>query len=120
MLAAQEGTYGDALAEEERHPYMWAVKGHYYSPELSFYNFPYLFGLLFGLGLYGIYRKNPTAFPDEYDALLASTGRASAAELASRFGIDLRSREFWRSSLDLIRTDIDRLHDLASSESAVP
>ena len=108
MLAAQEGTYGDALAENERHPYMWAVKGHYYSPELSFYNFPYLFGLLFGLGLYAIYRKDPIAFPDRYDALLASTGRASAADLAAWFGIDLRSREFWRSSLDVIREDIHR------------
>ncbi|MBW3632845.1 MAG: oligoendopeptidase F, partial [Chloroflexi bacterium] len=114
MLAAQEGTYGEALSKDERHPYMWAVKGHYYSPELSFYNFPYLFGLLFGLGLYAIYRKDPMTFPDQYDALLASTGRASAAELAARFGIDLRSREFWRSSLDLIRTDIDRLQNLAA------
>ncbi len=115
MLAAQEGTYGDALAKDERHPYMWAVKGHYYSPENSYYNFPYLFGLLFGLGLYAIYRKDPATFPDQYDALLASTGRAGAADLAARFGIDLRSREFWRSSLDVIRTDIDRLEELAGS-----
>ena len=114
MLVAQEGTYGEALSKDERHPYMWAVKGHYYSPELSFYNFPYLFGLLFGLGLYAIYRQDPITFPDQYDALLASTGRASAADLASRFGIDLRSREFWRSSLDIIRADIDRLEELAA------
>jgi pepF/M3 family oligoendopeptidase len=44
MLAAQEATYGDALAKDERHPYMWAVKGHYFSPDLSYYNYPYLFG----------------------------------------------------------------------------
>ena len=112
MLAAQEATYGDALAKEERHPYMWAVKGHYYSPDLSYYNYPYLFGLLFGLGLYAIYRKEPEAFPDRYDALLASTGRASAADLAARFNIDLRDREFWRSSLAVIRDDIDRLQEL--------
>ena len=113
MLAAQDATYGDALAKDERHPYMWAVKGHYYSPELSFYNFPYLFGLLFGLGLYAIYRREPDSFPERYDVLLASTGRASAADLAATFGIDLRSREFWRSSLDVIRADIDRLEALA-------
>jgi oligoendopeptidase F len=113
MLAAQESTYGDALAEEERHPYMWAVKGHYYSPDLSYYNYPYLFGLLFGLGLYAIYRKEPDSFPDRYDALLASTGQASAADLAERFEIDLRNREFWRSSLAVIRDDIDRLEELA-------
>jgi pepF/M3 family oligoendopeptidase len=114
MLTAQAATYGDALAKEERHPYMWAVKGHYYSPELSYYNYPYLFGLLFGLGLYATYREQPESFPDRYDALLASTGRASAAELAARFGIDLRDREFWRSSLAVIRDDIDRLDELAA------
>jgi oligoendopeptidase F len=113
MLAAQEATYGDALTKEERHPYMWAVKGHYYSPELSYYNYPYLFGLLFGLGLYAIYRKEPEAFPDRYDALLASTGSASASDLAARFDIDLRDRAFWRSSLAVIRADIDRLEELA-------
>jgi oligoendopeptidase F len=114
MLAAQEATYGDALAREERHPYMWAAKGHYYSADLSYYNYPYLFGLLFGVGLYAIYRKEPETFPDRYDALLASTGRASAADLAARFDIDLRDREFWRSSLEVIRDDIDRLEALAT------
>ncbi|HEX5992162.1 MAG TPA: M3 family metallopeptidase, partial [Thermomicrobiales bacterium] len=114
MLAAQDATYGDALAKEERHPYMWAVKGHYYSADLSYYNYPYLFGLLFGLGLYAIYRKEPETFPDRYDALLASTGRASAAALAARFDIDLRDRAFWRSSLEVIRDDIDRLEALAA------
>ena len=114
MLAAQEAAYGDALSKDERHPYMWAVKGHYYSPELSYYNYPYLFGLLFGLGLYAIYRREPAAFPDRYDALLASTGRASAADLAARFDIDLRDRGFWRSSHAVIRDDIDRLEELAA------
>jgi oligoendopeptidase F len=114
MLAAQEATYGDALAKAERHPYMWAVKGHYYSPDLSYYNYPYLFGLLFGLGLYAIYRQEPSAFPDRYDALLASTGRADAADLAARFDIDLRDRAFWWSSLAVIRDDIDRLEELAA------
>ena len=115
MLAAQEATYGDALAPQERHPYMWAVKGHYYSPDLSYYNYPYLFALLFGLGLYAIYRREPGAFPDRYDALLASTGRASAADLAARFDIDLRDPGFWRSSLDVTRDDIDRLQELVAS-----
>jgi pepF/M3 family oligoendopeptidase len=113
MLAAQEATYGDALAKEERHPYMWVVKGHYYSAELSYYNYPYLFGLLFGLGLYAIYRNEPETFPNRYDALLASTGRASAADLAARFDIDLHDPGFWRSSLAVIRDDIDRLEALA-------
>ncbi|MDQ3226627.1 MAG: M3 family metallopeptidase, partial [Chloroflexota bacterium] len=117
MLDAQDGTYADGLAKDERHPYMWAVKGHYYSPGLSFYNFPYLFGLLFGLGLYATYQREPELFPDRYDALLGSTGLSSAADLAARFDIDLRSRAFWSASLDVIRADIDRFEKLVARGS---
>ena len=112
MLKAQEGTYGDGLDAEARHPYMWAVKGHYYRPEQSFYNFPYLFGLLFGLGLYAEARRDPAGFPGRYDALLRDTGNATASELAERFGIDLRAPAFWRAGLDVVRADIDRLEAL--------
>lgn len=112
MLAAQEATYGDGLDPEARHPYMWAVKGHYYRPEQSFYNFPYLFGLLFGLGLFAEARRDPAGFPASYDELLRDTGSATATELAGRFGIDLRAPEFWRAGLDVVRADIDRLETL--------
>lgn len=112
MLSAQDGTYGDAIDPAARHSFMWAVKGHYYDPDLPFYNFPYLFGLLFGLGLYAARERAPGGFTEKYDALLGATGLAPAAELAAGFGIDLRSRAFWRSSLDVVRTDIARFEEL--------
>lgn len=107
MIEAQKQTYGDGVADDGLHPYMWAVKGHYYIPNLAFYNYPYMFGLLFGLGLYAKYQEDPETFRASYDDLLSSTGMADAAELASRFGFDIRERDFWRSSLDVIRQDID-------------
>lgn len=112
MLDAQRQTYGDGLDQSRLHPYMWAVKGHYYSTGRSFYNYPYMFGLLFGLGLYARYQADPTAFKASYDDLLSSTGLADAATLAARFGIDIRTPDFWRASLDLIRRDIDRFEQL--------
>ncbi len=115
MLDAQKETYGDGLDPDLLHPYMWAVKGHYYSAGRSFYNYPYMFGLLFGLGLYARYRESPDSFRAGYDDLLAWTGRAAAAELATRFGIDIRSAEFWRSSLDVIRADVDRFEELTAT-----
>jgi oligoendopeptidase F len=115
MLDAQRQTYGDGLDEAVLHPYMWAVKGHYYSTGRSFYNFPYMFGLLFGLGLYAIYKREPESFTERYDELLASTGLADAAALAERMGIDIRSGDFWRASLAIIRDDIDRFEALASA-----
>jgi pepF/M3 family oligoendopeptidase len=114
MLAAQEETYGDGLDRDLRHPYMWAAKPHYYSTG-SFYNFPYMFGQLFGLGLYARYEAGPEGFRASYDDLLSSTGLADAAALAGRFGIDIRSVEFWRSSLDIIRADITRFEELVAA-----
>ncbi|TMC97443.1 MAG: M3 family oligoendopeptidase [Chloroflexi bacterium] len=112
MLEAQRETYGDGLDESRLHPYMWAMKPHYYSTEVSFYNYPYMFGLLFGLGLYAQYQQDPEKFKQGYDALLSSTGLADAATLAAEFGIDIRSADFWRASLDIVRGDIERFEGL--------
>jgi len=112
MLDSQRQTYGEGLDPELLHSYMWAVKSHYYNPGLSYYNFPYMFGLLFGLGLYAHYLDDPQRFKVDYDDLLSSTGLGDAAELAGRFGIELRELDFWRASLDVIRRDIKRFEQL--------
>ncbi|MCB0116190.1 MAG: M3 family oligoendopeptidase [Caldilineaceae bacterium] len=106
MRDAQLQTYGDGLDETQLHPFMWAAKGHYYSTSRSYYNFPYMFGLLFALGLYARYQDDPDSFRTDYDDLLSSTGMFSAAELATRFDIDIKTPDFWRSSLDVIRAEI--------------
>jgi oligoendopeptidase F len=113
MLESQRATYGDGLDASTLHPYMWAVKGHYYSTGRSYYNWPYTFGLLFGLGLYAVYQDEPNQFRAGYDDLLSSTGLDNAAGLARRFDIDIRSADFWRASLDIIRRNIDRFERLA-------
>ena len=69
---------------------MWAAKPHYYGS--TFYNWPYTFGLLFGLGLYARWQDDPAGFRAGYDDLLSSTGLGTAAELAARFGIDVARR----------------------------
>jgi pepF/M3 family oligoendopeptidase len=107
MLSCQKQTYGDGLDARYMHKYMWTWKPHYYYAGLSFYNFPYAFGLLFGLGLYAIYQQRGAAFVPDYEALLASTGQADAATLAKRFKIDIRQKAFWKGSLDLIAQRID-------------
>ena len=110
MRDAQRETYGDGLDAELLHPYMWAAKPHYYGS--LFYNYPYMFGLLFSLGLYARYTSDPQAFQAGYDDLLASTGLGDAATLAQRFGIDIRSIDFWRSSLDVIRAQVAQFEEL--------
>jgi len=107
MLRAQVETYANGLDPQHLHPYMWAWKPHYYRTDLSFYNFPYAFGLLFGLGLYAIYQERGDSFLPEYDALLRSTGEGTAADLATRFGLDIRHRAFWEASLKVIEERIE-------------
>ena len=112
MLDAQKQTYGEGLDEEHLHPYMWLLKPHYYMSEQHFYNFPYAFGLLFGLGMFAIYRKEGEDFILQYKELLRSTGEGKVADLAAGFGIDVRSQDFWRESLGVIREYIDQYCEL--------
>jgi oligoendopeptidase F len=112
MLSSQRQTYGDGLDDGFLHGYMWAAKPHYYGLT-SFYNYPYMFGLLFGLGLYAIYQDEPSGFQQRYDDLLSSTGLDDAATLAGRFGIDIRQPEFWRGSLRVVAADIERFVKIA-------
>ena len=108
MENAQKATYGEALDERYLHKYMWTWKPHYYYAGLSFYNFPYSFGLLFGTGLYAIYQQRGADFVPDYKNLLASTGEANAAELADRFGINIRTSKFWEDSLAVIAGEVER------------
>ena len=113
MLECQKRSYGDGLDGEALHPYMWAVKGHYYLAGLSFYNFPYTFGALFSLGLYAEFLREPELFRARYDDLLSSTGLEDVAPLAARFGIDIRSKAFWKGSLDVIISSIDEYEKIS-------
>lgn len=108
MLNAQKEAYGHGLDHEFLHPYMWLCKPHYYSADYNFYNFPYAFGLLFAKGLYAEYLKRGKEFVKEYDKMLSVTGKLAIADVAKVMNIDIKSVEFWRSSLDLIRKDIEK------------
>ncbi len=94
MLTAQAEAYGDGLDQSTAHPYMWAVKPHYYSSH--FYNWPYTYGLLFGLGLFAHYREDPERFRTRYDDVLSRAGMNTAEEL----GAVVRLRRHRRGVLD--------------------
>ncbi len=108
MERAQKATYGAGLDEKYLQKYMWTWKPHYYASGFSFYNYPYAFGLLFATGLYAIYQQRGAEFVPAYKNLLASTGEASAADLADKFGINIRTKKFWADSLAIIGKRIER------------
>lgn len=113
MIEAQKKAYGNGLDQEYLHPYMWVNKSHYYYADRNFYNFPYAFGLLFSKGLYAKYLQDKEGFVKEYDNFLSATGKNTIADVAKIMGIDVRSKDFYRTSLELIKKDIDRFIYLA-------
>lgn len=112
MLSAQADAYGDGLDQSTAHPYMWAVKPHYYSSH--FYNWPYTYGFLFGLGLFAKYREDPQRFQLSYDDVLSRAGMNTAEELGAVFGFDVSNESFWTASLDVLRDHIDQYTALAA------
>jgi len=112
MIQAQKNTYGDGLDPEFLHPYMWLCKSHYYRGGLSFYNFPYAFGLLFAKGLYAQYLKDRTGFPAKYVKLLAATGKNAVEDATRMVGIDVTKRDFWVGSFEILKEDLDLFLEL--------
>ena len=111
MSEAWEKWYGDSLAEPD--PLFWASKLHFYISGLSFYNFPYLFGYLFSLGVYARRDGLGDEFYPRYEALLRDTGRMTAEDLAQRhLGVDLTRPGFWRETVAGLESRIDRFEAL--------
>jgi oligoendopeptidase F len=111
MLSAQRDGYGDGLDQSTAHPHMWVLKPHYYGSH--FYNWPYTYGLLFGLGLYAQYQLDPEKFRDGYDDVLSRAGMDTAEQLGQAFGIDVTSESFWTASLDVLRARMQNYEQLA-------
>lgn len=111
MESAQRRSYGEDFSLYN--PRQWMSKPHYYSFGMHYYNYPYTFGYLFGLGVYAQYQQDPESFKQRYEKLLASTGSADAKTLAQEFGIDIEDVAFWRSSLAVSKARIDEFVQLA-------
>ncbi len=118
MRQAQADAYGDGIDLDTRHPYMWILKPHYYSAH--FYNWPYTYGLLFGLGLYARYQADPERFRVGYDDLLSRAGMNTAEELGATFGLDVTDISFWTASLDVCRSRIAQYEELAAELVPLP
>lgn len=118
MNDAQADAYGDGIDQSTAHPYMWLLKPHYYGSH--FYNWPYTYGLLFGLGLFAEYRRDPEAFRVGYDDVLSRAGMDTAEELGEAFGLDVTDEAFWTASLDVVRDRITQYETLASEFTPDP
>jgi pepF/M3 family oligoendopeptidase len=116
MLKAQKEAYGDGLNPEYLNSGMWIVKSHYYSGYLSFYNFPYAFGLLFAKGIYAKFLEQGHKFVPQVNKLLRATGQMTVEDAAKVVGIDVTDPNFWRNGLEVIKEDINFFMQLTENK----
>lgn len=97
--------YGDTLTEVD--DMFWASKLHFSISSLGFYNYPYLFGYLFSLGIYGQKDLVSGNFTDLYHGILKDTGTMTAENLIQKhLKQDISAPEFWRESLAIVEKQI--------------
>jgi oligoendopeptidase F len=103
--------YEDSLASYDE--MFWASKLHFSISQLSFYNYPYLFGYLFSLGIYAQRERYGAAFNALYTTLLRDTGTRTAEDLVQQhLQQDIRQPAFWQASLDIVDRSVRQLEAL--------
>ncbi|NET31787.1 MAG: M3 family oligoendopeptidase [Cyanothece sp. SIO1E1] len=116
MRASWQIWYEDSLSEYDE--MFWASKLHFSMSSLSFYNYPYLFGYLFSLGIYAQRHQHGADFNQLYTSILRDTGGMTAEELVNRYlQQDIRQPEFWQNSLAMVEQLVKRFETLVEELS---
>ncbi len=111
MTASQKHWYENTLTEYDE--MFWASKLHFSIAGLSFYNYPYLFGYLFSMGIYAKRDSLGAGFHAKYVELLRDTGRMSAEELVLKhFNEDISKKEFWLRSIRIVEDSVAKYKSL--------
>lgn len=119
MAQSWQHWYEDSLSEYD--DLFWASKLHFSIAGLGFYNYPYLFGYLFSLGIYAQQAKYGEAFNDLYTNLLRDTGSMTAEALVlQHLQQDIRQPQFWRESLEIVEASVIQFEGLVDQHLASP
>ena len=111
MHDAWEKWYGNTLSEYD--DMFWASKLHFSIAEFGFYNYPYLFGYLFALGVYAQKDQQGDNFRLSYRELLKDTGRMSAeACIQKHLDRNIENMDFWQESLNIVDASISEFETL--------
>ncbi len=126
MSASWKMWYEDSLSQYDN--LFWASKLHFSISGLGFYNYPYLFGYLFSLGIYaqqplatsvpapGQSQNNNSTFNQRYTDLLRDTGTLTAEDLVVRhLQKDLSQPQFWQDSLSIVDKSVTQFEQLVSA-----
>ena len=106
--------YEDSLSDYD--DMFWATKLHFSMSQLGFYNYPYLFGYLFSLGIYAQQNNYGADFNTLYTQILRDTGSMTAEELVSHhLKQDISQPQFWEASLDIVEKSVVAFEQLAQA-----
>lgn len=113
MVEAQKEAFFGTLADDGYHSLFWASKLHFFLTRSPFYNFPYTFGYLFASGVYNRAKTEGPSFADNYEALLADTGKMSSEDIARKhMGVDLTKGDFWNEAVKRSLADVEPFEQL--------
>jgi oligoendopeptidase F len=106
--------YDDSLSEYD--DMFWASKLHFSISGFGFYNYPYLFGYLFSLGIYSQREQFGDDFESRYRQILCDTGSMTAEALVQKhLQKDIRDAQFWNDSIAIIDRQLAKFSDLAEA-----
>lgn len=104
--------YGGTLSEYNS--MFWASKLHFSLTGISFYNYPYLMGYLFSLGIYFEGQKMGPGFAEVYRKLLCDTGVLSAEGIIEKyFKKNIQEESFWQDSIQVALKSISEFENLS-------
>ena len=106
--------YEDSLSEYD--DMFWATKLHFSISQLGFYNYPYLFGYLFSLGIYAQQEQYGVNFNELYTNILRDTGSMTAEELVTHhLQQDISHPQFWEASLKIVEQSVAQFEELVQT-----
>jgi oligoendopeptidase F len=115
-LEVQSESLGPAFELTQGYETYWSYIPHFvHSP---FYVYAYAFGDCLVNSLYSLYREAHPGFVGKYLAMLEAGGSRHYSELLKPFGLDPRTREFWKKGLAVLTGFIDEIEELNARDAA--
>ena len=108
----RDKVYGDVVEWFDEMQWEWAMKPHYFIPNLRFYNYPYVFAQLFVFALFKLYKSDSKAFIPKFIQMLEVGSSISTQDIGKIIGVDLSSIDFWTLGMEQFQDFMRQLEDL--------
>ena len=110
FLETQRECLGKHVNVDDSVGYFWTYISHFF--HAPFYVYAYAFGEIFTNALYGEFKKSGPDFVLKYIEMLSKGGIDRYDTAASKFGLEPKSKEFWKNGVELIAKQISDLENL--------